>query len=90
MKIQLSKFGRILISRPAGKEAFLVIKAYFKPKDPKEIIELDFTGVDIMGPSWMDEVLSGLKGEYGDERVKCLPSDNESVKASLKTIMEEN
>lgn len=87
MKIQISKFGEILTSRPAGKEAFLIMKAYMKPSTPEELIELDFTGVKVLTPSWIDEVMSGLKAEYG-EKIVCLPSDNSSVIESLKIIKE--
>lgn len=85
MKIELKKFGDLLMSRPAGREACLVMKAYLKPKDSKELIELDFTGVKVMTPSWLDEVLQGLKESYGN-RVRCLPSDNLTVIESLKAL----
>lgn len=89
MKIELVKFGRILVSRPSGKEACSVIKAYFKPQSKNEQIELDFNGIQVMTPSWLDEVLTGLKEQYGD-RIKCLPSENASVIASLKILEEQN
>ena len=85
MKIELRKFGDILISRPAGREAGLAIKAYFKPK-PHEKIELDFDGVLAVGPSWLDEVLTLLRAEYGRDRVICLPTQNASVIEALKVI----
>ncbi|MBI2519530.1 MAG: STAS-like domain-containing protein [Bdellovibrio sp.] len=85
MKIEVRKFGEILTSRPAGREAAMSIKAYFKPKS-NEKIELDFSGVLAVGPSWMDEVLSTLREEYGEDRVTCLPSKNASVLESLKII----
>ncbi len=85
MKIELKKFGNILNSRPAGREAALVIKAYISP-DSEEKIELDFSGVLSVGPSWLDEVLSFLRNEYGRERVVCLPTSNPSVHESLKVI----
>ena len=85
MKVEVKKFGEILTSRPAGHEAGLTMKAYFK-LDPNDRIELDFTGVLAMGPSWLDEVLTILWSEYGKERVICLPSDNASVSESLKVI----
>ena len=87
MRIQVKKFGEILTSRPAGHDAALAIKAYFKP-GPEEPIELDFEGVLAVGPSWMDEVLTLLWEAYGRERVRCLPSDNASVVSSLKMIEE--
>ena len=85
MKIEVKKFGDILTSRPAGREAGLAIKAYFKP-EPGDRIELDFNGVLAMGPSWLDEVLTVLRNEYGKERVICLPSENASVVESLRII----
>jgi hypothetical protein len=85
MKIDLKKFGEILSSREDGREAGLTIKAYFKPS-AKEKIELDFTGVLAVGPSWLDEVLTILQSEYGKNRVICLPSQNASVIDSLKII----
>ena len=85
MKIELKKFGEILISRPAGREAALALTAYFKPA-LGEKIELDFEGVLSVGPSWLDEVLTALRREYGRDRVLCLPSNNQSVIESLKVI----
>jgi hypothetical protein len=85
MRIEIKKFGDILTSRPAGKEACLVIKSYMKPENESELIELDFSGVHVMTPSWLDEVLTGLKEEYGD-RVSCLATDNQTVIESLKVL----
>lgn len=85
MTIKLVKFGEILTSRPAGREAALAIKAYQKPKD-NENIELDFEGVLSIGPSWLGEVLAVLHTEYGKSRVKCLPTTNRSVIESLKVL----
>lgn len=85
MKIEIKKFGDLLTSRPAGREAFLVIQAYLKPATTSEPIELDFTGVKVMKPSWLGEVLDGLKEKFGN-RVRCLPSDNSTVIESLKAL----
>lgn len=89
MKIAVKKFGNLLISRPAGREAALVMLESFKPTTPSEPIELDFADVLSVGPSWLDEVLTGLKHEYGN-RVVVLPTSNPSVIASLRTIKESN
>lgn len=85
MRIKLKEFGAILTSRPAGREAALAIKAYLRPT-AGEKIELDFEGVLSVGPSWLDEVLSSLREEYGAERIICLPTKNRSVIESLKVI----
>ena len=68
MKIEVKRYGEILTSRPAGREAALAILAYRKPAED-ERVELDFEGVLAVGPSWLDEVLSALRGQYGRARV---------------------
>lgn len=85
MTIQLAKFGDLLISRPAGREAYDVARAYLLSEKP-EHIEVDFTGVKVLAPSWIDEFLTRLKQEYGKENISLLPSDNPSVRASLKWV----
>lgn len=85
MRIEIKKFGVILTSRPAGREAALATKAYISLKSDEKI-ELDFAGVLSVGPSWLDEFLSLLQKEYGRERVICLPTDNPSVNSSLAVI----
>lgn len=85
MKIKIAKFGEILTSREAGREAALVMKSYQRPS-PSESIELDFDGVLAVGPSWLGEVLEALYAEYGKTRVVCLPSENRSVIESLKIL----
>ncbi len=85
MRIELRLYGAILTSRPAGKEAALAMKAHINPA-AGEKIELDFDGVVSVGPSWLDEVLSALRRDYGRYRVICLPTKNLSVIESLKVI----
>ena len=85
MIIEVKKFGKLLISRPAGKEAASVIISSFKPATNTEPVELDFTDVEVIAPSWLDEVLLALRAVYGD-RVKCRDSGNLSLRESLKTI----
>lgn len=87
MKIEVKKFGELLISRPAGREAALAAKSYLQPANNTDPIELDFTGVRVLAPSWIDEFLQGLRQAFGD-RVRCLHSDNPSVIASLKALEE--
>ena len=85
MRIKLKSYGAILTSRPAGREAALAMKANTRPA-AGEKIELDFDGVLSVGPSWLDEVLSALRRDYGRDRVICLPTKNLSVIESLKVI----
>lgn len=86
MKIELKKFGHILSSRPAGREAWLAAQAYLLPeKRPEEKIEIDFSDVAVLSPSWADEFLTQLKRTYPGQII-FLPCDNPSVKASLEII----
>jgi len=82
MNVKLAKFGKMLISRPAGKEAFLSAKAYVFTKSVKELT-LDFLGVEVMTPSWLDEFLMGIRTTYPAIVLKFTHTDNESVKESL-------
>lgn len=85
MRIELKKFGDILISRPAGREAFLAMQAYsLKDVSPKETIEIDFSGVKVLTPSWADEVITGLNKRF--KNIKTLNTNNVSVKMSLRAI----
>jgi hypothetical protein len=85
LKIELKKFGEILMSRPAGREAADVIRAYFRPTVPAEKVEVDFNGAKVIGPSWLDEVLDALQTLYPG-RVTLLPSSNPSVIETIKIL----
>lgn len=85
MRIELKKFGEVLTSRPAGKEAYLSARAYLLPKDKTEKVAIDFSGVQVLSPSWADEFITPIKNEFGDN-LTLLPSDNSSVKASLEIL----
>ena len=71
MKVEIKKFGDMLISRPAGLEAFNVFAAYFKPPTPNEVIELDFNGVAVLAPSWIDEFVTHLKDRFPKPAYFC-------------------
>ncbi len=87
MKIELRRYGEILVSRPGGREALAAMLAYLPVPAEGETIDLDFEGVLVMAPSWLDDVLAGLRARFGD-RVRCLPSENASVRATLHTLGE--
>jgi len=77
----------MLISRPAGKEAFASAKAYFFPQnvDGNEIV-IDFTGVEVLSPSWADEFFSGIRSLYENINLKYLNTNNPSVKETLDIL----
>lgn len=85
MVIECKKFGTILTSRPAGREAFNAIRPELKPDGGK--VQVDFRDVLAVTPSWVDEFLS-LLIEYVGGGVELLPTDNASVLATLRVLAE--
>lgn len=89
MKLQLEKFGKTLISRELGSEAFRAFQPTLREFSSSEELEIDFTGVLTLSPSWADEFLSPLLDQLGD-RLILLQSDNLSVHATIKILQEAN
>ena len=88
MKLDVKKFGSVLISRPAGREAALVALAYSIPKEHTEKIELDFGGVDVLTPSWMDEFLQTIKEQIPEDSISIHEGENASVRMTMQTLRE--
>lgn len=87
MRIELKKFGEVLVSRPAGREAFLAMSAYLtKGVDKNEPIEIDFTDVKVLTPSWADEVITKIAEKF--KNVRLSNTENATVQATLKTLRE--
>ena len=89
MKLKLEKFGTTLITRELGSEALKAFQTTFRELHQDEELEIDFSGVFTLSPSWADEFLSPLLVQLG-ERLALLPSDNLSVQATLKILQEAN
>lgn len=85
MKIELKKFGTILISRQNGREAFAALQPQLTTLSEGENLELDFEGVITFSPSWGDEFLSPLLKRY-DARLILVNTNNPSVKATLELL----
>ncbi|MFA4931271.1 MAG: STAS-like domain-containing protein [Patescibacteria group bacterium] len=85
MKIFVKKFGTTLISRPAGKEAFLALQILLEEITASEKIEIDFEGVSVLTPSWADEFITPLQKQY-PKRIILSHTDNPSVQATLSTL----
>lgn len=87
MKIEFKKFGKILMSRPDGREAYLVVQQNFLNKvNNNETIELDFTDVEVVAPSWLDEVLTPIKEEFGKNRIRIIHGNCSTLTLSLEGI----
>ena len=82
--IQLKRFGSVLVSRPAGLEAFNAIRPQLSPDVPTQI---DFDEVLTVTPSWLDEFLTHLTN-YNGGKVELLPTKNASVLAALPVLAE--
>lgn len=80
------KFGKLLNSRPAGREAGLRIVQIVNGSTEQEDIILDFGGVEILTPSFADELLHFLWRKYGREKVKIENAQTLTVADSLKAI----
>ena len=89
MRLQLEKFGKTLLSRELGSEAFKALQPTLRELPKDEELEIDFSGVLTLSPSWADEFLSPLLRQFGD-RLILLPSDNLSVRATLRILEEVN
>ncbi len=87
MRIELKKFGRVLTSRPDGKEAFAAIRPTLDPN--VNTVEVDFSDIISLAPSWGDEFFTALKNMY-KERVIYLPTKKQSVIETLKILKEDN
>lgn len=85
MIIKLYKFGDLLISRPAGREAYLSAKAYILGKK-LAFLEIDFEKVKVLTPSWIDEFITLLKKDHPKVIIKFQNTDNPTVISSLKVI----
>ncbi len=86
MRIELKKFGDVLTSRPAGREAFAAIRPILD--DSISNVEIDFSDIISLAPSWADEFFRALEELYGD-RVTYMASDNPSVKATMAILRDQ-
>lgn len=85
MIIELKKFGTTLVSRPAGKEAWLAFQPILKDVSSDEKIVVDFNNVVVLTPSWADEFLTPLKVRFS-KKVELVNTNNPSVKETLEIL----
>lgn len=87
MILQMVKFGNILNSRPAGREAVLRAKQIVNGSNNPEGIVLDFSGVEVLTPSFADEFVKGLKEIYQDKKIAFEGiANNPVIKDTLRAL----
>ncbi len=72
MTVQMSKFNTVLNGRPVAREAALRIQQIVNGTAKTEDVVLDFTGVEVLSPSYADELMTVLRTKYGNEKVKVV------------------
>jgi hypothetical protein len=87
MRIEIKKFGDVLVSRQAGREAFAAFLPTLKNIKEGEVVLVDFSNVNVLSPSWADEFLTPLLDRFGNN-LKLIPSQNSSVKLTVQTVEE--
>ena len=85
MIIQMLKFDIVLNGRPPAREAVLRIQQIINGSIDKEDIILDFAGVEVLTPSYADELLKGLKEKYNADKIKII-NTSPAVSETLKII----
>lgn len=73
------KFNTVLNGRPSAKEAASRIQQIVNGSAEREDVVLDFAGVEVLTPSYADELLRTLKEKYGSEKVRIINASNAVV-----------
>lgn len=85
MIIQMLKFNTVLNGRPSAKEAVLRIQQIVNGSADKEDIVIDFNGVEILTPSFADELLNGLREKYGVDKIKII-NTSQAVSETIRVV----
>ncbi len=83
MLIELKKFGDILTSREAGREAYTAFLPTLNSIGGNEEIKIDFQGVSVLTPSWADEFIRPIFEKY-NKKVSLINDTNPSVQSALR------
>lgn len=83
MIIELKKFGDILTSREAGKEALSAFLPTLNSLAENEKITIDFQEVSVLTPSWADEFMRPILEKYPN-RVLFVNDTNPSVQSAMR------
>ncbi len=81
----MTKFGTVLTSRQAGKEAYAAFLPILTNLSENEEVLVDFEGVSTFSPSWGDEFLTPLQKKFGD-LLTVKNVSNPSVSLTISTL----
>lgn len=85
MIIMMNKFGLVLTSRQAGREALAAFMPTLAGVGEHEEVIVDFGGVSALSPSWGDEFLTPLADRFG-RRLTLKNTGNPSVAMTLEML----
>lgn len=89
MTIFMKKFGDVLTSRPAGREAYSAFLPTLNALPEGEELLIDFDGINTFTPSWGDEFLTPIQKRYGN-KLMLKNTKNPSVSLTLSTLEKVN
>ncbi len=81
----MKKFGSVLTSRQAGREAYAAYLPTINSIGKEEEVEIDFEGVSTFSPSWGDEFLTPLLKKIG-KRIVLKNAQNPSVVLTISLL----
>jgi hypothetical protein len=83
--IEMKKFGTILNGRPEAKEAVARVRQVVNGSE--EDIMLDFSGVEVLTPSFADELVRGISAIYPEKKIRYSGlEENESLRDTFVAI----
>ncbi|MDP2966888.1 MAG: STAS-like domain-containing protein [bacterium] len=85
MTIQMLKFNTVLNGRPSAKEAALRIQQIVNGSAEREDVVLDFAGVEVLTPSYADELLRTLREKYGVDKVEII-NTSKAVAETIRAV----
>jgi len=85
MTIQMLKFNTVLNGRPSAKEAASRIQQIVNGSAESEDVVLDFAGVEVLTPSYADELLRALREKYGGNKVEII-NTSKAVAETIRAV----
>jgi hypothetical protein len=85
MTITMTKFGTVLNGRPSAREAVLRLHQIINGSADREDVVLDFGGVEVLTPSYADELLRGLSEKYTRSKIK-IENGSSAVLEVIETV----